>query len=109
VSVAALTQLSGTMAELEQIGARVSELTAALQLEDTPLGPVKTELASLEARLHRLEATGVDNVYTGDLHSGRDDAKCMKKAMLARFEALFDTLEKAFSRIKGVECLGAGH
>lgn len=64
---------------------------------------VKTELAALEAKAHKAETNGVDSVYTGELSSGKVDAKARKKDMIKRLEALFEAIERAFRDIRAAE------
>ena len=47
-----------------------------------------------------METTGVDDVYTGDLESGKQMAKAAKKDMLRRFEVLFEKIDAIFAEIK---------
>lgn len=91
-------KLSATNAELQQMEARVEQLAAAMQacICAKELGTLKTHLAQLESRAKQLETTGVDDVYTGDLHSGQLLAKQAKKDMLRRFDALFVRVEYVF-------------
>eukprot|EP00913_Durusdinium_trenchii_P022285 g20938.t1 len=63
-------------------------------------GQVRTELAQLEAQAHKLECQGVDSVYTGDLDSGKADAKDLKKALLGRLESVLEMIEQTFGRLK---------
>eukprot|EP00812_Abedinium_dasypus_P016104 NODE_9799_length_328_cov_6.923077.p3 GENE.NODE_9799_length_328_cov_6.923077~~NODE_9799_length_328_cov_6.923077.p3 ORF type:complete len:64 (-),score=23.14 NODE_9799_length_328_cov_6.923077:119-310(-) len=54
------------------------------------------ETAALESEAKQLEGKGVDDVYTGELVSGRQDAKDTKRDMLKRFEMLFENVECIF-------------
>mmetsp|Transcript_41698 Transcript_41698/g.107971 ORF Transcript_41698/g.107971 Transcript_41698/m.107971 type:complete len:215 (-) Transcript_41698:198-842(-) len=65
------------------------------------LGKIKTELALLEAEAHQLESSGVDNVYTSELNSGKSTAKERKKGQLGRLEALFEQIDEVFKAIQG--------
>lgn len=105
----ALSQLASTEEELQIIEARVTELAAAIDRgrADEPLGQIKTELASLEARANRIETHGVDGVYTGDLHTGKVEAKELKKTMLARLEKVLDEIERAFKKIKQIDVMAS--
>jgi len=101
-SADALSVLTAIDVELSMIETRVSELVAAVARgsPDEPLGPIKTEMAMLEARANRMETQGVDGVYTGDLRTGKVEAKELKKQMLARLEKVFEVIEGAFKSIK---------
>jgi len=66
-------------------------------------GQARTALANVESRAHRLEAEGVDGIYTSDLGSGKAQAKSEKKELLARLEKLFSRLEAAFQLINNMD------
>eukprot|EP00435_Cladocopium_sp_Y103_P001584 s2547_g1.t1 len=72
----------------------------AIPLSQEQRGQARTELAQLEAEAHKLECQGVDNVYTGDLDSGKAEAKDLKKALLARLETVLERIEETFRRLK---------
>eukprot|EP00929_Paragymnodinium_shiwhaense_P064020 TRINITY_DN32033_c0_g1_i2.p1 TRINITY_DN32033_c0_g1~~TRINITY_DN32033_c0_g1_i2.p1 ORF type:complete len:293 (+),score=58.14 TRINITY_DN32033_c0_g1_i2:58-936(+) len=102
-SRSALSQLSSTRLQLERVENRVAELTAAIGDSGSSLAAIKTELALLEANMHKLEAHGIDDIYTGELQSARAEAKQMKRSMLTRLESLFETFEKSFAKLKAAE------
>lgn len=99
----ALNELSHLDGRLSQIEVRVAELGETLRSGSLSgpegFGKMKTELALLEAEAHRLESNGVDNVYTGELTSGKVPAKETKKSQLQRLETLFEQIEEIFSAI----------
>mmetsp|Transcript_55739 Transcript_55739/g.104889 ORF Transcript_55739/g.104889 Transcript_55739/m.104889 type:complete len:425 (+) Transcript_55739:88-1362(+) len=98
----ALNLLSDTHEQLLQIEQSVADITLALQgrvgLEQAM--HLKSDLSQLEAKAKRLETKGIDDVYTGELNSGRQLAKDTKKDMLRRLEELFVIMEDAFRNIK---------
>lgn len=105
----ALTALNVIEVRLKQIEDRVAELdTFVRELgAHAPSGSFlkpKSELAQLEADAHKLESTGVDNIYTSELESGKASAKETKKEQLRRLEVLFDRIDKVF----GLMPKGAG-
>eukprot|EP00448_Togula_jolla_P000161 CAMPEP_0170608022 /NCGR_PEP_ID=MMETSP0224-20130122/21365_1 /TAXON_ID=285029 /ORGANISM="Togula jolla, Strain CCCM 725" /LENGTH=144 /DNA_ID=CAMNT_0010933225 /DNA_START=21 /DNA_END=455 /DNA_ORIENTATION=+ len=103
LSKAAMEQLQGTDAQLGSIEARVQEISAEVfqaQGNADCLGPLKVELAMLESQAKQLETVGVDDVYTGELNTGKVLAKTTKKEMLARLEVLFEKCDKTFAAIK---------
>lgn len=106
-SLDALSQLAVAGVEVGRIEARVRGLAEEVEVPGCALGPIRTELAALEAAAHRLEAQGIDSIYTGELHTGKDEAKAQKKALLARLEALFDTVDRVFQRAKASESQAA--
>ena len=98
-SQGALSQLAAVEMEVLSVQHRVEEL-AALPLDtEEQRGQARTELAQLEAEAHKLECQGVDNVYTGDLDSGKAEAKDLKKALLSRLETILERIE-IFRRLK---------
>merc|ERR1712151_1317292 len=102
LSLEALENLGKSDEQLRTIEARVEELATKLK-EGPPqaeLADIKTELATMESQAKQLEGKGVDDVYTGELNSGKTDAKAQKKDMLRRLEALFQNFEAIFEEIK---------
>lgn len=95
----ALSALNAIEIRLKQIEDRVADLDAFVRgpgPHTSGFGKAKTELASLEADAHKLESTGVDSIYTGELDSGRASAKEKKKEELRRLEALFNRIDDIF-------------
>lgn len=97
----AMSTLGHLQERLKKIENRVAELDALVRSPEAPssIGKVKTELAMLEADAHKLESSGVDNVYTGELESGKDSAKEAKRDQLRRLEALFTCIDEVFQFI----------
>lgn len=103
-SAMALHALTETEDDLSTIEHRVREISSMLlgaRVHDACA--VKTELAQLESRAKQLEAA-VDNVYTSDLHSGKQPAKDAKKQMLLRFEHLYAGINDAFVSLRPDDC-----
>lgn len=98
-STKALQALHGTNEELTQIERRVAEISAILS-PASEICSLKSELSQLETKAKRLETKGIDDVYTGELHTGKQMAKDAKKDMLARFEQLFGQIDKVFATMK---------
>jgi hypothetical protein len=100
-SAQTMKALMGTDAELAQIEVRVQEIAAILgEPSPTDLTSLKSELAQLETQAKKLETKGVDDVYTGELNSGKQMAKDAKRDMLRRFEHLFASIEDIFATLK---------
>jgi len=100
-STKVLCALDSTNEQLSCIENRVEAISAILCHADrNEIHQVKSELAQLETKAKQLETKGVDDVYTGELHSGKQVAKDTKKDMLARFEKLFAKLDEAFAACK---------
>lgn len=100
-STMALQELSQLEDRLSSVERRVDDIAATIAsagLES--IGALKTELALLEAEAHRLESSGVDNVYTGELASGKGAAKETKKSQLQRLEGLFAQIDALFAEMQ---------
>eukprot|EP00929_Paragymnodinium_shiwhaense_P120696 TRINITY_DN9271_c0_g1_i1.p1 TRINITY_DN9271_c0_g1~~TRINITY_DN9271_c0_g1_i1.p1 ORF type:complete len:153 (-),score=34.30 TRINITY_DN9271_c0_g1_i1:197-655(-) len=95
----ALGSLANAEQHLESIEDRVADIDELVYDHLVQLKELKTELAQLESSAKQLE-TGVDDVYTGELHSGRAEAKLTKKDMLKRLEGLFSKCDEIFASIK---------
>ena len=92
--MARLTALEQELSDLEERVLAIGNEVASGDIRK------KTELAQVESKLKQLEATGVDDIYTGDLDSGKQTAKAVKKDMLRRFEILFHKIDDIFAEIK---------
>jgi len=96
-----LEEIELQVASLEtQVGDIAAALTGRSEISHEEVGHCKTQLALLEAQAHKLETNGVDGVYTGELESGKADAKAAKKNQLERLEVLFGRIEDIFQVIK---------
>jgi len=93
--------LDNTNDQLLQIERRVEEIVSVLpKTSARDVCPLKTELTRLETKAKSLETKGVDDVYTGELRSGKKIAKDAKKDMLCRFEQVFGRFEEAFATMR---------
>eukprot|EP00927_Polykrikos_kofoidii_P060112 TRINITY_DN55176_c0_g1_i1.p1 TRINITY_DN55176_c0_g1~~TRINITY_DN55176_c0_g1_i1.p1 ORF type:complete len:463 (-),score=70.16 TRINITY_DN55176_c0_g1_i1:70-1458(-) len=111
----ALSTLRHLDHDLERIESDVAGLLSASEAasrgpssSSMSIGKVRAALAQLEAEGHKLESGGVDNVYTSDLNSGKDEAKLLKKSLLARLERLFESIENIFQLLKSAETTHQG-
>mmetsp|Transcript_6173 Transcript_6173/g.17836 ORF Transcript_6173/g.17836 Transcript_6173/m.17836 type:complete len:136 (-) Transcript_6173:111-518(-) len=98
-SAEAVDKLACVNEELTGIEQRVRQILAELPTSQSP-ADLKTELAQLESKAKQLETTGIDDVYTGELNSGKQVAKQSKKDMLARLEVLFATVDETFKKMR---------
>lgn len=99
-AMSALGQLESRLKRLEDRVAELDKLVRDANFPTANLGKAKTELAQMEADAHKLESSGVDNIYTSELTSGKDSAKETKKDQLRRLEALFNFIDNVFSYIQ---------
>jgi len=102
ISKEAIYALTSTEHKLMEIETRVGEIAKQVRTgpSHTELVGLRTELATLESHAKQLEGKEVDDVYTGDLHSGKQMAKNAKKDMLGRLEKMFSLMEETFAEIK---------
>lgn len=105
-SQGALSQLAAVEAEVVAVEERVRELATLDAASEEHRGRIRTELAQLEATAHKIECQGVDNVYTGELESGKAEAKEFKRSLLARLEKIFEVVDETFKRLKAAEAAG---
>lgn len=94
-----MQQYSAQMDGLEQ---KVAEVVREVGRGALPLPKARNELAYVEAQGHKLETQGVDSVYCSELTSGKATAKAEKKALLARLESLFESIDAEFKKLKAV-------
>eukprot|EP00930_Biecheleria_cincta_P029262 TRINITY_DN20367_c0_g1_i2.p1 TRINITY_DN20367_c0_g1~~TRINITY_DN20367_c0_g1_i2.p1 ORF type:complete len:150 (-),score=39.98 TRINITY_DN20367_c0_g1_i2:19-468(-) len=96
-----LGKLGQTNKELQTIELRVEAISSGLRTASKEeLASFKTELALLESKAKQLEGSGIDDIYTGDLQSGKQAAKDSKKDMLKRLETLFGRIDDTFANLK---------
>lgn len=60
-------------------------------------GAARTRLAQLESAMKGVEARDIDDVQTGDLRSGKELVRAMRKNQLAHLETLFARVEGLFA------------
>mmetsp|Transcript_45836 Transcript_45836/g.90951 ORF Transcript_45836/g.90951 Transcript_45836/m.90951 type:complete len:119 (-) Transcript_45836:109-465(-) len=99
----AVQALHRTELELQDLEQTVVDVMTQFDVKSLTPGQARTALSTVEARAQKLEGEGIDNVYTGELHSGKEQAKSDKKGLLKRIEDLYSVLEKSFKEIKDVE------
>ena len=58
---------------------------------------LRSELAQLHGTANKMLATRVDSLLTGDLTSGKDEARARRKALVAGLEALIERTEQQVS------------
>mmetsp|Transcript_60932 Transcript_60932/g.145205 ORF Transcript_60932/g.145205 Transcript_60932/m.145205 type:complete len:214 (-) Transcript_60932:41-682(-) len=101
LSQKALGKLAETEIALATIESRLKSISSSMPtLTAADVSSVRKELAEMEAQAKKLEGVGVDDVYTGELESGKQAAKATKKDMLNRFEEAFTTMDRLFAELK---------
>eukprot|EP00927_Polykrikos_kofoidii_P045966 TRINITY_DN40125_c0_g1_i1.p1 TRINITY_DN40125_c0_g1~~TRINITY_DN40125_c0_g1_i1.p1 ORF type:complete len:539 (-),score=83.35 TRINITY_DN40125_c0_g1_i1:116-1507(-) len=102
------SRVRGFLGEAEVLSRLPSSLEEGAASSTRTIGQVRASLAQVEAEAHKLESRGVDNIYTGELDSGKTEAKQLKKSLLARLERLFESVEGIFQRLKTAESANQG-
>ena len=78
-------------------GARADEIafaaTALASGDALPVG-LRSSLASLHGNANKLLATRLDAIVTGDLTSGKEEARAKRKELVAAAEALIERTEQ---------------
>lgn len=93
----AMHVLDTTNEELSCLETKVEHISSMLSnAGQSDICSLKSELAQLETRAKQLETKVIDDVYTGELQTGRQLAKDAKKDMLSRLERLFEKLDATF-------------
>lgn len=100
ISQEALDGLSKTSAELDELEARVDEISEQVKRGELTAGQGTTQLAQIESAANKVECDKVDAIYTSELKSGKEEAKQEKKEQIRRLEKLFDKLEQRFKWLK---------
>lgn len=78
----------------------VNVLEEQWQKVQTQTSVARNRLGAIETRMKAIEFEEVDNVQTSDLHSGKEQAKSMKKVQLKRLEALFGRVDALFTELR---------
>jgi hypothetical protein len=65
---------------------------------DIPPG-LRNELSQLHGHVNSLLATRLDAIITGELHSGRDQARARRKELIRDAEALIERIEQQVQTI----------
>ena len=59
---------------------------------------LRNELAQLHGNANKILATRIDAILTGELVSGKDDARAKRKALIKVVEGLIETVEAQVKR-----------
>lgn len=99
-SAKATTELDRIAEQLHgmQIKSDDAELLLCDDRAELPL-TLRNELCQLHGNANKLIATRLDAILTGDLHSGRDDARAMRKQLIFQAEALIERVEKQVKQL----------
>merc|ERR1712176_255854 len=96
----AVERLAQTGVKVASLENAISAVESQWQLGQIQNGAAVTQLAHIESRLKRIEGDEIDDVQTGELQSGKDAAKGMKKTQLQKLEELFERIDSIMKRLK---------
>ena len=88
---------------LEKYEAKIPGFQSAVKTgraNPSQLGVIKGELGQLYGDLEKLQYNEIDAVVTGDLQSGREDAKALRKNLTRRTAKLLDTVKELVDEVK---------
>lgn len=89
------TDLDGIAQELRQLTSVSKRADAVLSdaHAEIPTG-LRNDLSQLHGHANSLLATRLDAILTGELHSGRDQARARRKDLIRAAEALIERIEQ---------------
>ena len=88
--------------ELQSMQCVSDAAEASLVRGEVPLA-LRGELAQLHGSLNKLLATRLDAILTGDLTSGREEARARRKSLIVRCESLIECVEFQIGRIDALK------
>ncbi|EER05501.1 hypothetical protein Pmar_PMAR011526 [Perkinsus marinus ATCC 50983] len=95
-----------TCGALEELDRQLADIEAEVrqvegELDSGCLTPERAQhvLAQVEARLDKLQFRGIDEIETGNLHSGKETAKYARKELVRRAEQLSQKIESIFRHL----------
>jgi len=101
-SLQTVGELDSISAQLEMMRLQSENATAALASAtcgaEVPVG-LRNELSQLHGNANKLLATRLDAILTGDLNTGRDEARARRKLMIRDVEALIEKTEEQVKHI----------
>ena len=95
-----MVTLDGFADELAELEARCAHAAEILDdpARDLPPG-LRNDLSQCHGSANKLLATKVDAVVTGDLTSGRDDARAKRKKLVHATEAFIEEVERQIKKL----------
>ena len=96
-TVSVLDQLKLDVLDMQQRSLRAEGLLNAPPDEGLPPS-LRNDLAQLHGDANKILATRIDAILTGDLMSGKDDARSMRKQLIRDVEALIEKVEQQVVR-----------
>lgn len=89
-----LDQIELEVAAMEAQLAEADSVLTRYQPGDELNSQLRNDLAQLHGNANKLLATRIDAILTGELVSGRDDARAKRKSLIKTVEKLIDSVEK---------------
>lgn len=102
-SAEAVARLAKTDVNVGSLESHVTTVEKQWRHGQIQTSEARSQLAAIEAQMKRIETAEIDDVQTGDLHSGKDHARSMKKAQLKSLEVLFERVEGVFNELRQSE------
>ena len=102
-TVGTLDSIFSEMAGHADLSAKAAELIASSSSAKELPAELRGELALSHGILNKMLATRIDSILTGELVSGKDEARAKRKALVKKAETLIETVEghiKAIDELK---------
>jgi len=96
-TVSVLDQLKLDVLDLQQRSIRAEAVLDAPPADGMPAG-IRSDLAQLHGDANKILATRIDAILTGELTSGKDDARAMRKELIRTVETLIEKVEQQVAR-----------
>lgn len=100
LSQEAIDGLFKTDKEVSSLEERAEDINRRFESGQLSAGQARTELANVEAAANKVECDKMDSIYTGELNSGKDQAKALKKDQTKRLDSLHTKFEELFKKFK---------
>ena len=95
----AMLELQQLAAEMQQMQEASAVAEQSLASGEAPPAGLRNQLAQLHGSLNNRYTARLDAIVTGDLTAGREEARAMRKQLLAQTEALIVMVEGQIRRI----------
>ena len=107
-TVSTLLELEAELKEMQATHMAAADGIAAASQGGPPVPlSLRGELCSLHGSANKMLATRVDAIMTGDLMSGKDEARARRKALVLETERLIEQLEVQIKEIDGLKTEGS--
>lgn len=100
LSQEAIDGLFKTGEEVTSLEERAQDVNRRFDSGELTSAQAVSELAQVEAAANKVECKGIDSIYTGELNTGKDEAKALKKDQNKRLDSLHTKFEELFRKFK---------